>query len=42
MSKNCRTRYETEANWITWAQAVVDMADQLRTQPHTVSVSQNH
>jgi glycosyltransferase involved in cell wall biosynthesis len=42
MSENCRIRYETEANWITWAQAVVDMADQLRTQPHTVSVSQNH
>jgi glycosyltransferase involved in cell wall biosynthesis len=29
MSANCRARYETEANWSTWARAVVELADQL-------------
>jgi glycosyltransferase involved in cell wall biosynthesis len=29
MSANCRARYETEANWSTWAKAVLDLANQL-------------
>jgi glycosyltransferase involved in cell wall biosynthesis len=32
MSANCRARYETEANWRTWARTVIDIADQLREQ----------
>ncbi len=30
MSANCRARYETEANWRTWARTVIDLAGQLR------------
>lgn len=30
MSANCRSRYETDANWSTWARTVVDLAGQLR------------
>src|ERR1700722_5064977 len=37
MSVNCRTRYETEATWNPGAQAVIDMADQLRASRHTVT-----
>lgn len=32
MSANCRARYETEANWGTWASTVIDLANQLRGQ----------
>ena len=32
MSANCRARYETEANWGTWARSVIDLAGQLREQ----------
>jgi len=32
MSANCRARYETEANWSTWARTVIDLAGQLREQ----------
>jgi len=42
LSVNCRARYETQANWSTWAQTVVNLADQLRKQTHAFSVSQNH
>jgi glycosyltransferase involved in cell wall biosynthesis len=41
MSANCRARYETEANWSTWARTVVNLADQLREQPRASSVPQN-
>lgn len=41
MSADCRTRYEKEANWSTWAQTVINLADQLRKQTLTISVSQN-
>jgi glycosyltransferase involved in cell wall biosynthesis len=32
MSANCRIRYETDANWSSWASTVVNLASQLREQ----------
>ena len=40
MSVNCRARYETEANWSTWARTVIDLAGQLCEQSRAPSVPQ--
>jgi len=31
LSRNCRARYESEANWSSWAKTVVELAAELRT-----------
>ena len=31
LSTNCRARYESEANWSSWAKTVVQLAAKLRT-----------
>ena len=35
LSINCRARYEKEANWSTWAETVVKLAEQVRKQTRT-------
>jgi glycosyltransferase involved in cell wall biosynthesis len=41
MSANCRSRYETEANWDIWAKSIINIADRLREETRDSSVSQN-
>jgi glycosyltransferase involved in cell wall biosynthesis len=41
MSANCRSRYETEANWDSWAKAIINIADRLREKTRDSSIPQN-